>query len=193
MTEAYPLRRPLQWPAGRPRIHHGSAGRFKTDLLSAVKMLRAEIRRLGANNLVISTNLELRRDGLPYADYREPEDEGVAVYFTYNQQPMCFACDMWNKVGDNIYAIAKTMKALRGIERWGAGEMFRQAFTAVPAPSAPKSPYDILGVRPGATRDEIDAAYRKKAKLFHPDAPGGSDSAMVELNKARDTLRARAA
>jgi hypothetical protein len=193
MSEVYPLHRPLQWPVGRPRIQHGSAGRFKTDLLSAVKMLRAEVRRLGADHLVISTNLELRRDGMPYADYREPEDEGVAVYFTYKQQPMCFACDMWNKVGDNIYAIAKTIRALRGIDRWGAGEMFRQAYTAFSAPPVPKSPYDILGVRLGATQSEIDAAYRKKAKLFHPDAPGGSDAAMVELNKARDALKAQAA
>jgi hypothetical protein len=156
-------------------------------------MLRAEVRRLGADHLVISTNIELRPDGLPYANQQEPEDEGVAVYFTYKKQPMCFACDMWNKVGDNIHAIARTMKALRGIERWGAGEMFRQTFAAFTAPPVPKSPYDILGVRPGATQGEIDAAYRKKAKFFHPDAPGGSDSAMVELNKARDTLKARAA
>jgi DnaJ-domain-containing protein 1 len=142
---------------------------------------------------VISTNLELGPDGLPYPHHQEPEDEGVAVYFTYLQQPMCFACDRWNKVGDNIYAIAKTMQALRGIKRWGAGEMFQQAFTAFTAPPVPKSPYDILGVRPGATQQEIDAAYRKKAKFFHPDAPGGSAAAMIELNMARDTLKASAA
>jgi hypothetical protein len=31
---------------------------------------------------------------------------------------MCFACDRWDSVGDNVYAITKTIKALRGIERW---------------------------------------------------------------------------
>jgi len=193
MTEANLLQWPLQWPAGRPRLQHGRASRFKTNFLSAVRMLSAEARRLGADHLVISTNLELAPDGLPYPHHREPEDEGVAVYFIYKQQSMCFACDMWDKVGDNIYAIAKTMKALRGIERWGAGEMFQQAFTAFTAPPAPRSPYDILGVRPAATQQEIDAAYRKRAKLFHPDAPGGSASAMVELNRARDMLKVWAA
>jgi DnaJ-like protein len=193
VTEASSLQWPLQWPIGRPRIQQGRSSRFKTDFLSAVQLLRTEARRLGADHLVISSNMELRPNGLPYMDRREPEDEGVAVYFIYKEQPMCFACDMWDKVGDNIYAIARTMKALRGIERWGAGEMFRQAFTAFTAPSMPKSPHEILGVRPDATRQEIDAAYRRKAKLFHPDAPGGSDSAMVALNKARDTLKGRAA
>jgi hypothetical protein len=193
MTEASPLHWPLQWPIGRPRLQHGKPSRFKIDFLPAVQMLRAEIRRLGAEHLVISTNIELRPDGLPYANRREPEDEGVAVYFTYRKQPMCFACDMWDKVGDNIYAIARTIKALRGIDRWGAGEMFKQAFTAFAAPPVPKSPHEILGVRPDATQQEIDVAYRRKAKLFHPDAPGGSESAMVELNKARDALKAWAA
>ena len=39
----------------------------------------------------------------------------AAVYFTYKQKPMCFACDKWDQVHDNIYAIGKTIKALRGI------------------------------------------------------------------------------
>jgi hypothetical protein len=184
---------PLQWPPARPRLRHGRTSRFTISALSAARLLRAEIRRLGADHLVISTNLELGPDGLPYLRHREPEDEGVAVYFTYQQRPMCFACDRWNKVSDNIYAIAKTLQALRGIRRWGAGEMFQQPFTVFTAPPAPKSPYDILGVRPGATQQEIDAAYRKKAKLFHPDAPGGSAAAMVELNKARDMLKVHVA
>jgi DnaJ-domain-containing protein 1 len=33
----------------------------------------------------------------------------------------------------------------------------------------PKSPYEVLGVRPGAGRDEIKAAYRKLAGQYHPD------------------------
>jgi len=31
------------------------------------------------------------------------------------------------------------------------------------------SPYDILGIRPGASREEIKAAYREQIKLYHPD------------------------
>jgi hypothetical protein len=39
---------------------------------------------------------------------------------------MCLACDRWDKVQDNIYAIAMTIEPLRGIERWGSGSMVEQ-------------------------------------------------------------------
>lgn len=35
--------------------------------------------------------------------------------------------------------------------------------------SSPKSPYDILGIRSGATKEEIMAAYKKAVKKYHPD------------------------
>ena len=34
---------------------------------------------------------------------------------------------------------------------------------------APKSPFEILGVMPSASQDEIKAAYRKLASQYHPD------------------------
>lgn len=44
--------------------------------------LLAELRLLGAKGLVVSTNVELRLDGLPYSESRHIADPGVAVYFT---------------------------------------------------------------------------------------------------------------
>ncbi len=35
--------------------------------------------------------------------------------------------------------------------------------------NAPRSPYDILGVSPSATQNEIKTAYRKLASQYHPD------------------------
>jgi len=45
----------------------------------------------------------------------------------------------------------------------------------------------LLGVEPGAGRDEIIAAHRRLTTLVHPDR-GGSTSAMQEANAARDLL-----
>lgn len=45
----------------------------------------------------------------------------------------------------------------------------------------------ILGVNPGATRDEIQAAYRQLMKEFHPDREG-NDRMAKQINRARETL-----
>ena len=54
-----------------------------------------------------------------------------------------------------------------------------------------KDPFQVLGISPGATDDEIKAAYRKLAKKYHPDLNGGSAEAeakMKEVNEAYNIL-----
>lgn len=187
MTEAYPL----QWPAGQPRTpsYQRQSARFDTTQNAAQEHIIAEIKRLGGRDPIISTMIQLRRDGLPYAGQREPDDRGVAVYFSYKGKQMCFACDKWDKIKDNMQAIAKTIEALRGIARWGSGDMMERAFTGFTALPNPERHWsEILGVPSNASLDDIEAAYRRKAREAHPDT-GGSDQAMARLNGARDRAR----
>ena len=103
---------------------------------------------LRATKVVISTNIPLRRDGLPYAGQAQPNDPGVAVYFTTNDRTTCLACDRWKTVAENIYAIAKTIEALRGIERWGSKDAVGAAFLGFAA-LPPSSWRKVLGAREG--------------------------------------------
>ena len=191
-AEAYPL----QWPAGRKRTDRWSLERAKFD----VSFARARdniVREVGLlagkwpdPQIVISTNIALRRDGLPLASQRQPDDMGVAVYFLYKKRQMSFACDRWNKIEHNMQAIAKTIEALRGIARWGTGDMLEAAFTgfmALPAPSAgmKREWWDVLQCARSAGRDVIQAQYRRLASDYHPDR-GGDPTKMAELNAARD-------
>lgn len=57
-----------------------------------------------------------------------------------------------------------------------------------------RDPYQVLGVSPNATDDEVKSAYRELARKYHPDSYAGnplSDLAaekMKEINEAYDTV-----
>ncbi|HLH46650.1 MAG TPA: J domain-containing protein [Acidimicrobiales bacterium] len=52
--------------------------------------------------------------------------------------------------------------------------------------------YELLGLRPGATSDEIKAAYRRLARQVHPDS-GGSSPLFRQVKDAYDRLMAATA
>lgn len=186
MTEAIEAY-PLTWPVNRPRAQRVERARFLTALGAAINHVRREVELLGGQRLVISSNLPLRKDGLPVSRAGSISDVGVAVYFDLKKKPMCFACDRWDKVEHNMQAIAKTIEALRGIERWGSGQMVQQAFTGFVALPAPEQPWQVLGLSSHATRAEVEAAYKKLAALHHPDR-GGDSQQMARINTARDAM-----
>jgi hypothetical protein len=196
-AEAYPL----QWPPGRPRTEHWRRERAKFDVTfsRARDNIVAEVSRLAGKypdpQIVISTNIALRRDGLPLANQRQPDDPGVAVYFLYKKRSMSFACDRWQKIEHNMQAIAKTIEALRGIARWGTGDMLEAAFsgfTALPPPpaagpgAAPAQRHwrNVFGTGVH-TREQLQDVYRRLASAYHPDR-GGDQHKMAELNAARE-------
>lgn len=184
MTEAYPL----QWPIGWPRTLKPTRAIFQTSLASARSGLLHELRLMNATNIVINSNMELRRDGLPYAKQSRLDDTGVAVYFTLNGEQRCIPCDRWDMVEDNLQAIRKTIEALRGLDRWGAKAIVDAAFSGFKAlPDVATTPtehwYDVLGVDPFATPDQIRVAYRNLVKKHHPDI-GGDPAEFDRIKKA---------
>jgi DnaJ-domain-containing protein 1 len=87
-----------------------------------------------------------------------------------------------------MQAIAKTIDALRGIERWGTGDMIEAAFrgfTALPNPEKKKSWRDVFGFSHDehVDADKLRQRYRELASKNHPDRGGNSD-AMANINAA---------
>lgn len=51
------------------------------------------------------------------------------------------------------------------------------------------SAYAVLGLKPGAGRAEVDEAYRRLIKRYHPDRMGGDCGRAAEINRAYTIIR----
>jgi len=217
LLNAEATRYPLTWPATWPRTHAANRQRAtfsksisetttqrdelgrdvrqvkrrSLDLSTADAATRLEdqIARLGGTEAILSTNQRLRMDGRPKQNEGEPSDVGAAVYFRLKGKPRCLACDKWDRVADNVAALAAHIDALRRIDRYGVGTM-DQAFagyTALPAASTDwRAVFDLNGNH--VTFDEVDARHRTLAMIHHPDR-GGDPAMMARINAARDAAR----
>ncbi len=202
---------PLQWPQGRTRAgvrerarfhvrrsHPSEGGSYNYTSRDEIPIGRArdavidELVRLGARDVVISSNIRLRLDGLMYAGAKpDGGDPGVAVYFRFRGGRLAFACDRWDRVADNLWSIAKTIEALRGIERWGTGEMVAAALKGFRALAPPVRPWRMVfgyGSETKPLLTDVEKRYRERASAEHPDR-GGDPGRMAELNAARDDAR----
>lgn len=204
MITAYPL----QWPAGWPRTRAGETkvGKFGTKtqrpgqtwasttditVAGATKRVLLELERMGVGreDVVISMNLQLRRDGLPLSAQRKVQDVGAAVYWSpRGAAPRVMAIDQYTTVEDNLAAIAATLDAMRSIERYGGAQILDRAFTgfaALPAPTAKRSWREVMTFGESTPNaEQLRRRFRELAFIRHPDRAGGSDAAMSELNVA---------
>jgi hypothetical protein len=200
-------RYPLAWPLGWRRTpgherkramfskHSTEPGgyRRKTSLSvgDGLCRLTGELRRLHASDIIISSNLRVRSDGLPHAQQsKELGDPGIAVYFKLRGKPLVLACDRWSSAADNMAAIAGHIEAVRASDRYGVGTV-EQAFAgykALPADSAADWRKVLFGEQlpSPVTKDAVDQAVRSMAKTRHPDIQGGSVEAMTQVNRARE-------
>ena len=132
----------------------------------------------------------MKLDGLPYSRQSEPKDQGAAVYFNYKNEQKVIACDSFDRIACNIWAIGLTIEAMRGMERWGCSEILTKAFTGFTAlpENTRKNWWQILNINQNATHDEIKTAYRKLVKIYHPDVYG-NDTEFKKIKWAYEQSR----
>jgi DnaJ family protein C protein 19 len=90
--------------------------------------------------------------------------------------------------GVAVFALSLAFPLVRD---WWRGRRPRSG----PAPSEPRATgpmsvdeaWQVLGLRPGASEEEIRAAHRRLMRAAHPDT-GGSDWMAARVNQARDIL-----
>lgn len=195
-----PTRFPLAWPEGWKRVASYNRkeatftkGGRRLTIMNGSERVLEELEKLGvhSDDVIISSNVRTRLDGLPRAGEPKPSDPGVCVYWrkTSNEPMRCMAVDRYLEVADNLAAIAATLEAMRAIQRHGGAAILDRAFTgfaALPAPAGGRRDWwTVLGLTSSAGRDEILAKHRELARENHPDR-GGDAQRMADINAARD-------
>jgi hypothetical protein len=184
---------PLQWPMGVARTKQGRHARspFRTNFEGAVgnvvKSLHGFEKDSGLTIKfpVLSTNVDLM-------GRLNNNDPGAAAWFQMENQWVAFGVDRFSDTASNIQAIHHIIEARRTELRYGGLNIVRQTFRSFVALPAPQGSHwsDVLGVPRVAGRDQIEAAFRDKARSAHPDMPGGSTEAMMKLNAAKEAAMA---
>lgn len=191
---------PLQWPLGYKRTlsFNRIGSRFNQTPDNAQRSLHLELERIDASNIVVSTNIRFRKDNMLYAAEmsKKIQDPGVAVYFVRKNKQLVLCADQYETIWENIYAIAKTLEAFRGVERWGVSEVLERTFSGFgelpPSFNMPaeKPWYEVFDFRsiPGSI-EPIKVEYRRLARLFHEDGTMPDHNKMTEVNIAYEQAK----
>ena len=184
-----------EWRDGQ--AHDVSIQRRRTKAVGlpvAVDRLEDQLQRLGAKVVVLSTNLELRLNGIPRAGQKDPLDPGAAVYFNLKNKRLVFACDKWTRVADNVAALAAHIRAIRSVETYGVGtiEQAFEGYRSLEDFSSGVMPWKrVLGFpddsRPSLA--EVEAKWKARMKEVHPRLEGESSLQAQQLNVAMQQAR----
>jgi|GEM_PF-932902 len=183
-----------------------TASQFKVTWSTALDLLEHELEMIDGTELVIEIDVreqDLRLDGMLRANARA-EQPAVVVAFESKHGPLLYRSDQysgltyWSSRGmqepwqHNVYAVARTLEALRAVDRYGAarsGEQYRgyrqigggpaivteapmsdeRASEVIAAAAYPQERERRLVVAAIADGIGVEVAIRRAKRNTHPD------------------------
>lgn len=111
------------------------------------------------------------------------------IRFELRGSEITFRVDKFETYEQNLKACQLAIAAVRLNEARGLGDAMREAYLQLPAPAEvrKRDPYEVLGVHPNASLDEIEDVYKLRIRRVHPDTAtngNGDPGAAAELNNA---------
>lgn len=196
--------RPLQWagpvtPTGSRRSRYT----FRAGWTDSLTLLEHELDHLDARRVVVEADFregDLRIDGMPRANARQPEFPGVRLAFDSRHGSLAYATDAYEFWQHNVRAIALSLEALRAVDRYGVTKRAEQytgwkaigSGPGTPMPSGSMSTdeaaaflRDQSSLPPSA---ELRAHYRLLALRWHPDRDSGDPAKFLRLQQAKEVL-----
>jgi len=215
MTLRYVTRPLAGWdgprtPVGRRRSRYT----FRASWGDTLDHLARELEHLAASDVVLEADFreqDLRMDGAPRSNARQPEDPAVRLSFESKHGHLVYQADGYSTWQHNLRAIALGLEALRAVDRYGITSRAQQydGWKQIEAPSASTIPdwqtavrtiAELAGVIPedvprtvgifNSDPDSIRRLYRLAQRKTHPDL-GGTAEAFDLLTRARAELEER--
>lgn len=97
-------------------------------------------------------------------------------------------CDSQYDYRNNLRCCAFAIESMRMNEKRGIADTIHKAYLQLDMPDT-RDPYEILEIRPEASAEMIEGAYRTLSKIKHPDVPGGNRAAFEELQRAYERIK----
>jgi len=115
-------------------------------------------------------------------------DRTIQLTYVKNGKPVTLVMGKQNRAVDNLRVVYLAVEAMRLNERRGISDVLESAYLQLAAPTEAIDPYELLEIRPDASLEVAEAAYKAKVRNVHPDR-GGSSEHMKALNRAIDEMR----
>lgn len=118
---SFPLCWPLDVPFTEKRIRLNISRYQKLNMTQAKKFILKQFKNIPGPtmSIVVSTNVPVDNDGWYHHDNAsDAYDKGAAVWWYQNKRLKVMYCDKYNRIEDNMYAIAKGLEAIIKCKRW---------------------------------------------------------------------------
>jgi hypothetical protein len=211
--------RPLSgWDGPRTPAHQRrSRWAFRAGWQSTLDLLERELEHLDARDVVLEADFreqDLRLDGLPRSNAREPQDPGIRLAFGSKHGDLVYQCDSVDGWRENVRSIALGLEALRAVDRYGITRRAEQytgwrqigggAAVVPDAPMTRERAAEVVLRAAGVTasdrtvahdvdalltgRLDLDVVARRAQRNAHPDT-GGNAELFDQVQRAIAVLR----
>lgn len=193
----YPVKFPNGWTPTPPSARIFNTGFPRTlTLTEALRYLEEEVKKFPFAAAAVYTNFQhVTNDRLRKKVGNDTATASLAIK-AYGREHM-IACDHWQVLDHNIYAIHLALRAIRNFEEWGVAtqayalSLFSGNITIKDiVHDMEEEGYGLpqwmtaLGLGPTATLEDANAVYRRRAKEI-----GQNEEGLVELNQAIEEAR----
>ena len=128
------------------------------------------------------------RGALSKAWQQSEADRTVKLTYRKQGKPVTLLMGKQKRAVDNLRVLYLAVEAMRLNEKRGIGEVIESAYLQLAAPAQAIDPYEMLEIRPDASLEVAEAAYKAKVRNVHPDR-GGSTEHMKAYNRAIEEIR----